>query len=71
MVVADDMKILLDIIDRFEEKFYPNLRGAVIPFSEIIELQDVEYIYTGDERIPFKRRLPKYQKIFIAEFLSS
>ena len=71
MVVADDMKILLDIIDRFEEKFYPNLREAVIPFSEIVEIQYVEYIYTGDEKIPFEKRLPEYQKIFIAEFLSS
>ncbi|MHA2390429.1 MAG: hypothetical protein ACXAEX_00530 [Promethearchaeota archaeon] len=71
MVVADVIKILLEIVDQFEEKFYPNLTGAVIPFSDIKELQDVDYIYTGDEKIPFEKRLPEYQKIFIAEFLSN
>jgi len=52
-----------------EEHF--DLRRAVISFSKLSENSTSEYIYTGQEKIPFKKRHPKYQSILRNEFASS
>ncbi len=42
-----------------------------MPFSSIDESTKTEYIYIGNEKIPFKERLPEYQTILIQEFFDS
>jgi len=48
-----------------------DLRRAVISFSKLSEYSAPEYIYTGQEKIPFKKRHPEYQSILRHEFASS
>ena len=45
-----------------------DLKRAVISFSKLSEYSTPEYIYTGQERIPFKNRHPEYQSILRNEF---
>ena len=48
-----------------------DLRRAVISFSRLPEYSAPEYIYTGQEKIPFKERHPEYQSILRNEFAFS
>jgi len=48
-----------------------DLRRAVISFSKLSEHSTPEYIYTGQEKIPFKNRHPEYQSILRNEFAFS
>ena len=62
-------KGVLDIDDRddiFEEFF--SLNDLVISFSEIFGSERPQHIYSGNEKIPFKKRHPIYQAIFKKEF---
>ncbi|MFX1375168.1 MAG: hypothetical protein ACFFA0_05095 [Promethearchaeota archaeon] len=40
----------------------------ITAFSEISSQTNVEYIYTGEEKIPFKDRHPVYQALMLNEF---
>ncbi|MFX0029013.1 MAG: hypothetical protein ACFE8B_07380 [Candidatus Hermodarchaeota archaeon] len=40
----------------------------IIPFSEISSQVKEEYIYIGDEKIPFKERHPVFQTLMLSEF---
>ena len=67
MITEDVIKIYQKSINQFEENLYPDISGAVMPFSDVkIE----EYIYNGDEEIPFNERDPEYQRIFKEDFLN-
>ncbi|MHA2008367.1 MAG: hypothetical protein ACXABO_04010 [Promethearchaeota archaeon] len=70
MALGDILRYSQEIIDNFEEKYYPDLTGVVMPFSEIKDEKDPQFIYKGEEKIPFAERDPEYQKTFIAEFLN-
>ena len=66
-----------DIESIFKERFEPTdqklilgYSKAFIPFSKADEFFNSEYIYNGNEEIPFKERHPEYQKLFIYEFLT-
>jgi len=62
-------KGVLDINDSaniFEELF--SLKDLVISFTEIFGSEKPQYIYIGNEKIPFKKRHPVYQTIFKKEF---
>lgn len=67
----DKITTFLEIIDEFEDEFYPDISAAVIPFSNVGIKKEEQYIYYGYEQIPFNKRHPTYQKIFIYEFLHS
>jgi hypothetical protein len=69
MSLGDKIIIFREIIDHFENEFYPDISGAVIPFSNVGTTEKCQYIYHGHEKIPFNKRHPTYQKIFIHEFL--
>jgi len=69
MSLGDKITIFREIIDQFEEEFYPDISGAVIPFSNVYTNKESQYIYDGHEKMPFTKRHPGYQKIFIYEFL--
>lgn len=70
MVLGDILEYSQEIIDNSEERYYPDLTGAVMPFSKITDKEEPQYFYEGDEKIPFTERDPEYKKIFIAEFLT-
>ena len=55
------LEIEYDIRDSFQ---YKNL---FIPFSSIFKNQE-SYIYSGGEKIPFKKRHPIYKVILLNEF---
>lgn len=67
MITEDVIRIYQKSIIQFEENLYPDISGAVMPFSDVKKFE--EYIYNGDEEIPFKERHPEYQQIFKEEFL--
>ena len=70
MGLADNLRIYQEIINDFEERYYPIISGAVTPFSRFEKMREPQYIYKGDEKIPFNERHPEYQNIFITEFLT-
>ena len=69
MAIEEKITIFLELIDQFENQFYPDLSEAVVSFSDVGEKNEEKYIYHGHERIPFNERHPTYQKLFIREFL--
>jgi hypothetical protein len=71
MTMEDKITFFLEIIDQFEDDFYPDISDAVIPFSNVGIKEEEQYIYDGHEKIPFNKRHPKYRKIFIKEFLQN
>ena len=44
------------------------LKKAFISFSQLSGIPHTEFIYTGDEKIPFSDMHPVYQTIFQHEF---
>ena len=52
--------------DIFEEFF--SLKDLVISFSEVFGSEKPQHIYSGSEKIPFKKRHPVYQAILKKEF---
>ena len=69
MISEDTMKIYQENIIQVEENFYPDISGAVLHLSDLNKNEESEYIYNGDEKIPFNERHPEYQRIFKEEFL--
>ena len=55
-----------DSDDIFEEFF--SLNDLVISFLEFFDSEKPQHIYSGNEKIPFKKRHPVYQAIFKKEF---
>ncbi|MFW9866139.1 MAG: hypothetical protein ACFFEN_08590 [Candidatus Thorarchaeota archaeon] len=51
----------------FSIKVSLNLNTFIIPFSLFFTHHE-DYIYTGEEKIPFELRHPKYKKILLNEF---
>lgn len=45
-----------------------NLSEVVIPFSKILNTKESSFIYSGNEKIPFKERDPKFKMILRHEF---
>jgi hypothetical protein len=45
-----------------------NISGAIIPYSKMIKISNTSDIYSGDEKIPFNKRNPKYVEILRQEF---
>ncbi len=67
-----------DIDKIFQERFEPTDQQLIldyskvfIPFSENFVFTKTEYIYFGNENIPFKERHLEYQKLFMYEFLTT
>ncbi|MHA1988486.1 MAG: hypothetical protein ACW98D_17790 [Promethearchaeota archaeon] len=71
MAIEEEYSIFLEIIEQFENQYYPDISEAVVPFSDLGYKDESEYIYHGHERIPFNERHPTYRKIFIREFLTA
>ena len=69
MITEDAIKIYQKSINQFEENLYPDISGAVMPFSDVNKFEAPQYIYNGDEEIPFNERHLEYQRIFKEEFL--
>ena len=69
MITKDVIKIYQKSIIQLEEKLFPDISGAVMPFSDTNKFKESQYIYNGDEEIPFNERHPEYQQIFKEEFL--
>ena len=44
-----------------------NIKEITIPFTKLIDVNPL-YIYSGKEKIPFNKRHPEYQAIFLNEF---
>ena len=44
------------------------VKNVIIPFSLFFGTQE-DYIYSGEEKIPFKNRHPLYRVILLNEFL--
>jgi len=70
MITEDVIKIYQKSIIQFEENLFPDISGAVMPFSDVKKFEAPQYIYNGDEEIPFNERDPEYQRIFKEEFLN-
>lgn len=62
-------KIFLNELEPTDQQLILGSAKAYIPFSNISVTVHSEYIYTGNEEIPFKERHPVYQELFIYEFL--
>jgi hypothetical protein len=67
MMTEEVLKIYQKSIERLDDILVPDISGALMPFEETNQFE--EYIYNGDEKIPFKERLSDYQQIFKDEFL--
>ncbi len=61
--------IIIEIVE------YDNLETVlskiVIPFSEVMGASSAPDVYTGYEKIPFKKRYPLYQTIMRHEFANT
>jgi hypothetical protein len=70
LITEEVIKINQKNINQFEENLFPDISGAVMPFSDANKFEESQYIYNGDEEIPFNERHPEYQRIFKEEFLN-
>jgi len=46
-----------------------NIKSIIIPFSKFFKRKKLQDIYSGNENIPFKNRLPEYKRILKQEFI--
>jgi hypothetical protein len=46
-----------------------NIKEITIPFSSLLDHVNPSDIYNGEEKIPFKKQHPEYQKILLNEFV--
>jgi len=44
-----------------------DVKTVIFPFSLLPGKREL-YIYTGEEKIPFRERHPVYQELFLSEF---
>ena len=68
MMTEEVIKIYQQSIERLDEMLVPDISGAVMPFEESNKFKETQYIYNGDEKIPFNERDREYQQIFKEEF---
>ncbi|MHA2390613.1 MAG: hypothetical protein ACXAEX_01485 [Promethearchaeota archaeon] len=59
--------IVVFIYERPKEEFI-NFDTIIIPFSRFFKNHINDYVYSGKEKIPFKKRDPSYQAILRREF---
>ncbi|MHA2283119.1 MAG: hypothetical protein ACXAC5_19940 [Promethearchaeota archaeon] len=69
MAIEGKYPFYLEVIEQFENEFYPDISEAVISFSDLGDNGETKYIYKGNEKISFKEGHPIYQNIFSIEFL--
>jgi len=69
MMTEEVIKIYQKSIERLDELLIPDISGALMPFPESNQFEETQYIYNGDEKIPFNERDSEYQQIFKGEFL--
>ena len=53
----------------FSVKELLDLSTLIIPFSSFFTHNE-NYIYTGEEKIPFEMRHPEYKRILLSEFVT-
>ena len=53
---------------KVNDKLPINFHRAVVTFSQFVGVSITKFIYTGEEKMPFHKRHPKYQIIFQSEF---
>ncbi len=63
-------KIFLERFEPTDQQIILDCSKAYMPFSNISESTKSEYIYIGNEKIPFNERHPEYQDLLIHEFLT-
>ena len=51
--------------EQIEENF--DVKTIILPFS-LMSGKKEEYIYTGGEKLPFRKRHPEYKRLFMSEF---
>lgn len=56
------------VLNIFDEKFHEEISEIVIPFSRLFRNYELPDIYSGKEKIPFKKRDPEYKMILKQEF---
>jgi hypothetical protein len=64
-------RIFLEKFEPTDQQLILDYSKVFIPFSENSVFTKTEYIYFGNESIPFKERHPEYQELFIHEFLTA
>jgi len=69
MAIEGKYTFFQEVIDQYENEFYPDISEAVVPFSNLVGKNECNCIYYGHEKIPFNERDPTYKKILIHEFL--
>ena len=52
-----------------EQPHFLDVSRLLTPFTNIGGIEGLRLIYDGTEKIPFKKRHPIYQEIFVDEFL--
>ncbi|MHA2473697.1 MAG: hypothetical protein ACXAES_10725 [Promethearchaeota archaeon] len=50
----------------YQNDYHFNIKNYIIRFSRFFT--PPAYIYSGEEKIPFKDRLPEYKQILLHEF---
>jgi len=72
MVLVKVYKSYQDLIEesqRYSASLSFDYSKAFVPFSELPHHEMSKNIYEGHEKIPFKDRHPKFQKILLNEFI--
>ena len=71
MVSAKVDKIYQKIFEPTDQQIILEVSKAFMPFSNIDESKKTEYIYLGNEEIPFKERDSEYKMILRQEFANT
>ena len=61
----------MDVQKRRKEvspELYSSCSSYVIPFSKMFERKESQYIYFGNEKIPFKEMNPEFKTVLRREF---
>jgi hypothetical protein len=53
---------------KFDVKFHNLLSQIVQPFSSLFIIKEEDYIYSGEETIPFSQRHPTFKSLMKLEF---
>ncbi|MFX1376967.1 MAG: hypothetical protein ACFFA0_14270 [Promethearchaeota archaeon] len=69
MITEEVIRIFKRSNERLEEMLVPDISGALMSYSNSNKFEENQYIYTGEEKIPFNERDTEYQQIFKDEFL--
>ena len=64
-------RILREEFKPTDQRIISDFSKAFVSFTNVVESNNNQYIYMGNEKIPFKERHPEYQNIFFYEFLEN